>query len=585
MLSSLAFVAEAAQRQDCTCHKQTDNTHLLGHICSTALCPITQSMNYIASALTSRPVTPKSIQSQSIRSSNSSMRGVCTPEEPSELEDSTRSTSLADSTLSPKRRSIAGSKSKTGYRFALPPPVGLHKQHFHLRPRVLLQLQRTSKTARPVPVLEVLPSVTFASRVARRLPRTLKGKIGLGADDLVIVNSEKYDTDDSESRKSDDVLEDARWDEREIVSVISNSNKDKTEGRAKAEIWLNSGETWTATILANGSYNFVFTDRHGLRTVARWVRKQANGSRMSTPQNRSRALSEEKRFNFSLLNPNSRRHAIIATLDRHSIEVSDQYTSPPMSPDMQVASTPTASLSEASADDYVQFRDVTLVSEHPTEVGEPLRNLIVVTGIWVALQEDMSTIINHSEAVDGRTVSLNPNTKYQRRSASLTINKFNSDQSPALANLSPGTPGSGETTSKSAFPLSLKTKSPPVRTPPRRIQSTGTAFMRRMTGRNNAANKIGQLSPVGDFDGSEAESSSIDIGLDSHEQSLKDDASSVILSSLRPRASSCESSQGSPLSPVISYGQDSPEDAQGSKRSSTRRPSRFGKMFGSKRRP
>lgn len=572
-------MVEVAHRQDCTCDQETDNTFILGHISST-LCPIAQSMNYIANALTPRPVTPKSIQAQSLRSSQSSMHEGSTLAESSELEDNTRPTSLADSTRSHKRRSSFGGKPKTAYRFAHPPPVGVHKQHFHLRPRVLLQLQKISKTARPTPVLEVLPSVTFASRLARRLPRTLRGKVGLGIDDLVIVNSERYDTHDSESRQPDDVLEDARWDEREIVSVVSNLSKEKTEGRAKADIWVNNGQTWTATMLPNGSYEFVFTDTHGLRTLARWVRKQANGSRLSTPQNRSRTSSEEMKFNFSLLNPKSRRHAIIATLDRHSIEVSDRYTSPPISPDMQAASTPTSSLSETSVDDYMHSREL---PEYPVEVDEPLRTLIIVTGIWVALQESISTSVHHQEVAGVQIESPNTTTKHQRRSISLTVNKLSSNQGQAPANLSAGKPGLGKMTSNSAVPLSLETKSP-ARTPPRRTQSTGAAFMRRMTSRNNAVNKLSQLSPVGDSEGSETERRSIDMDFDSHDESQENEVSRVMGSPIRPRAPSYEYSQEFPLSPVISYEQDAPNDSAKATVPPTRRPSKFGKMFDFRRR-
>jgi len=581
MLSGLGLVAEAAYRQDCRCDKQTDNTYILGHISST-LCPIAQSMSYIANALTSRPLTPKSVYSQSLRNSQSSMHEGSSPEERSELDDNTRPTSIADS-LSPKRRSIVGCKPKTAYAFAHPPPVSGHKQHFHIRPRILLQLQKLSKTARPTPVLEVLPSVTFASRVARRLPRTLKGKAGLGADDLVIVNSEKYDTDDWDAREPDDLLDDARWDERDIISVISIVDKVKTEGQPRVEIWMYYGQTWTASILANGSYEFVSTDRHGLRTIARWVRRQATGLRISTPQNRSRAASEEKKFSFSVLNPNSRRHAVIATLDRHSIEVSDRYNSPSMSPNTQEPTTPTASLSEASVDGHTQPTELAPISEYPIEVDEALRNLILVTGVWVAFQEGASNSSNNHEVSNGQSISTKSNTKHQRRSVSLAINQFNSNQAPTSTNISPAKPGLLKSSSNSAVPLSLETTSP-VRTPPRRTQSTGAAFMRRVTSRSKTTNKLHELSPVGDLEGSETERGSMDMGFSSPERMQNRELSCATGSPLRPRAPSYEDSLDFPLSPVISCGQDPPKDASVSTEVSTRKARRLSKMFGLKRR-
>jgi len=582
MLSGLTFVAEAAHRQHCTCEIHTDNTYILGHIGST-LCPITQSMSYIASALTSRPVIPKSVQPQSLRSSQSSMHEGSTPEEPSEVEDNTRPTSIADSNVSHRRRSLMGSKPKTTYAFGHPPPVSAHKQHFHIRPRVLLQLQKLSKTARPTPVLEVIPSVTFASRVARRLPRTLKGKVGLGADDLVIVSSERYDTDESDAREPDDLLEDARWDEREVISVISNLNRGKIEGQAKAEIWMNHGQTWTASILVNGSYQFVFTDKHGLRTVARWVRKQANGLRISRPQNRSRAPSEEKRFNFSLLNPNSRRHAIIATLDRHSVEVSDRYNSPPISPSMQDVSTPTASLSEASVDGYMNFKETVPAPEYPIEVDENLRTLIIITGVWVAFQEGMSTSFNHQEVANGQPVSAYPHFIHQRRSISLNVNQLNTNQPSNTLSRSPGKPGLAKTDSNSTVPLSFDTVSP-ARIPPQRSQSSGAAFMRRVTSRKSSTKRHSQLSPVGASEGSETERSSMDMSFSSHERMRNKDLSRTAGSPLQPRDPSYEDSRDLPLSPVISSGQDQPKEASVSTEASTKRPTRLRKMFGWRRR-
>ncbi|MCJ1274904.1 hypothetical protein MMC21_002702 [Puttea exsequens] len=431
-------------------------------------------------------------------------------DEASELEKDTRSTSIAESTLSPKPKSFTACKTKTSYAFAHPPPT---RHNFLARPKVLLQLQRVSKTARPTPILEVLPSITFASKIGKRLPRHIRGKVGLGPDDFAIVNSEKYDTDEADNREPDDLLEDTRWDEREVVSIVSNLNRDKAEARPKAEIWLNKGQTWTASILPSGSYEFSVTDGDGLRTAARWVRKQQNGGMNSTSQTRSRSISEGQRFSFSLLNPDSRRHAIIATLDRHYIEVSDRYSHPPPTPRLD-STTPPTTLSEASADSQAYFPDSREALDSPIEVDDSLRTLIIVSGIWVAFQEGFSAIYNNSDASSAHSSVANSDSKSHRRSISLTSTPTKGTQCP-----SPERPKFGRANRASTAldysaihtSASFCQSAPATQTTPQRSGSTGAAFMNLVHARNNAAfsaNKTGQLSPVGDLDDSDVEKAS-----------------------------------------------------------------------------
>ena len=503
MLSSLGMVAEAAQGQDLTCSKHTDNQQLLSHVYC-AFCPVAHTMNYIASAFTSRPTSSKSLDS-----------GVSTP---SVLEETalgeglqgscleTKNTSIADSDVASKRRStLSRNRVKTAFRLCHPPPTHVHKQRLHVRPRVLLQLQKVSKASRPTPIFEVLPSIVFAPRLARHFPRTFKGKTGLGVDDLVIVSSENYEAHESISDDVDDLFDD-KWEKRDIIAAICQTSKDDYPyGQGETEICLNHGTSWTASQRKSGTYEFMTTDDCGHRIVARWVPKQPKGERTASIS----STSEEKKFNFSILNPHSRRHAVIATLDRQTIEVSDQYSHPSTSLSSQASSTPTTSSSSASEELKTPSVESGHTAGDPIEVDDALRTLIIITGVWVAFREGFSPNFKYGQPTQSLSTSPNPTLGHKHRSLSLNANQFNSNQfalpkspSQSLSGATRTRTGLLHTVSASTVPLS----SYPPFTPPQRSVSAGTAFMQRVSTRQTSTpSKVIQLSPVGDSEGSDTE--------------------------------------------------------------------------------
>ncbi|KAL2040843.1 hypothetical protein N7G274_006301 [Stereocaulon virgatum] len=621
MLSGFGLVAEAAaaNSSNCTCRKQIDNQQFLANIGSTR-CAIAQSMSYLASALSPRPASIQSMQSDP--TTLSSVFEGSTPEENSEEgeeghDNDTRATSITEPEAKSRGRSCSSGnpRSKTTFRLAHPPPVSIHRQHLHIRPKVLLQLQRVSKTVRPKPVLEVLPSVVFAPRLARRFPRTFKSKAGLGADDLVIVSSENYDTTEAETRDPDELFQDTRWEEREIIGAICQPSKDKTGCRGKAEICLNNGAAWTASKLANGSYEFVSVDEHGLQTVARWVLKLPK-QRVPSAQNRSRSPSlEERRFNFSVLNPQSRRHAVIATVDRHSIDVSDRYSNPPANPKPMDSPTNPTPLS-ATSEDTVEgqeaqspyswqpdirtprrissyFPEVTPVSETPIEMDEPLRTLIIITGVWVAFQEGFSPNFNNRNLTHGQSAATRSGSKYQRRSLSMTLDQSSGAQSPSPAKSTFGNIQRVETSlqqvsSSDGVPLAQSSR--PLSTSPRRSQSTSSAFMRRVTSRKNSTSVGDQLSSLGDIDSRGTDRSSLDGSTSEKTTGLRTQThgNHPVSANGSPwagrRTPSCQSTLDSPLEPVISHDLDPPEKTPVLSREVSRKPRRLGKFFGLRRR-
>ena len=631
MLSGLGLVADAALSQRCTCPTHTDDQKydqpLLSHICS-ACSAIAQSMNYLAQALITSPTSIISMQSSS--TTPPSLLEGSTSEEASEEGESrdldTKATSITDQNPNPGIRSLSSPlsspKSKTTYRLAHPPPVSSHRAHLHIRPRVLLQLQRVSKTVRPKPVLEVLPSVIFATRLARRFPRTFKGKAGLGADDLVIVSSENYETAQPHARDPGELFEDARWEEREIVAAVCQPSRDKSGFQGRGEICLNNGALWTASSFGNGSYEFVTIDEHGLKTVARWVLKSPRQRTTPVAQSRPRSPSlEEKKFNFSVLNPNSRRHAVIGTLDQHSIEVSDRYSNPAVgskSPGPSTPGTPTtgdvcdgregqssypwhSERSSVSASDNqmrnspplsMQSTEMYLATEHPLETNECLRTLILVTGLWVAFQEGFSSSFNSGDLAQGPSALSNTGSKHQRRSLSLSINRSGSEILPSTTK----SPSSDKQPKRSVLshspstpvvPLAQSARNP--QTPPRRTMSTGQTFMRRVTSRRLSTTGAGQLVPTDKFDGSEAERNSVDGnsiegGNGLRRRTLAIPPSLGTGSPLRERRISIyQNNMDSSLEPVISNGLDPPAEAPASSKEATRKPRRLKRLFGLRR--
>lgn len=554
MLSYFGRSAELAHSEDCSKPK------LPTHACST-FCPLAHSMSYIANAFTSRPTSAKSMLSLTGTQASSSVE-QSTPEDVSggeSLSDETRATSVT--TTSEARTASTPSvksKTKTVFYLAHPPPVSIHKQHLHIRPRVLLQLQCVTAAARPTPVLEVLPSFIFASKLARRFPRTFKGKIGLGVDDLVIVSSENYNSDESEGGGWEGIFEAEKWDEREIIAAICQPLNEEMDNRGKVQICLNNGLLWTVSHLASGAYEFTAVDEHGERTIARWVPRQPRTIQRASTTPKEWSSSEEKKFNFSLLNPNSRRHAVIASMDRHSIDVATQYTDP-------TSWTPTLSSSPTSQE--CRWKE-------PVQVSQSLKTLITVTGICVAFQEGFSKYSRHS---DNLPSSPNPGTR-QRRSLTLSSSVYGATQplSPAQSSFDQRQKVRANlqhTNSSSAVPLSPRSSI--ASTSHRRTMSTTGAILQRIKSRNISGPNSSQLSPVGHDDGDDD---------DMYQTSMRKGSSRTSSgSSLYSSAASSRMEDGSPLETVPSSGLDITEETAALSLSVIKKPRKLSRLFGSSR--
>lgn len=402
-------------------------------------------------------------------------------------------TSLTSSEPLAPRQKKATVSSKTSFQLAHPPPAIKHRQRFSIRPKVLLQLQQISGATRPIPVLDVLPSVVFAPKLARKFPSVYKGKDRLGADDLLVVTSQNYNSTPLPKGKLDDISEEDSWATREVVAAICQPKKREANSEIIIELCLNHGPVWEASPLPNGAYEFVSMDENGNRTVARWVpRRQLTRRRSHNGLGKPEMLpaEQQRKFTFSIINPNSRRHPVIATLYRSSIDISDQYSVPS---DMN---SPVGSVFEqtpASTDGpHAHFEE----SEVPTtttmiETDEYMRNLIIISGIFVAFQEGYSPNFQYEKlSISPSPMAQTKPSSHKGRAVSLNLSSVGSARSPTTekslrqsvrsTSVKPSAALSHTPSPTAAWsPVSPVSPISPVSPVSPRVYSTGAAFLER----------------------------------------------------------------------------------------------------------
>jgi hypothetical protein len=283
-----------------------------------------------------------------------------------------------------KRRKRA-CRPKTIYNLAQPPP-STH-QKLHLRPKVLLQLHQVVASSRPRPVYEVIPYSILAPVNTRRLARTFN-KEKLGAQDLLIVKAEEYGTGNDDAKTDDE-----RLGTRDVVAIIC--SKEERGHVAKTEVLMENGSSWEVKPAPNGGYDFQYTDDHGLVLKARWITRPTVTRTQSIASNPSTPVPDNRKFKFSTISANSRRHPVIATMTRDRIDVFDSYMMPsatsPNTPSSALP-TPVATPSAIDIDSFIEKDSL------PVTTDDALRRFIVASGIWVAFCENWSPAYSASKA-------------------------------------------------------------------------------------------------------------------------------------------------------------------------------------------
>lgn len=286
------------------------------------------------------------------------------------------------------------SRPKTSYQLAHPAAHARHKR-LKLRPKLLLQLQQVSQTPRPLPIIDILPSTLYLPRLARKFPAMFRGRNGLGPNDLIIVMSELYEQTAASIPEKQPSSEDEDEDHREVVATICQMLLEDARLKGKAEICLNFGPVWEATPLPSGSYEFVSRTENGLK-VMRWALRGGKSRRTSAPTG-APARDDTKRFTFSVIDPTTRRHPVIASMTRNQLEVYDEYSA--VARASNGPTTPSSGMSVVS-----DMSD----AEEPTDANrvtldDGLRTLIIVTGIWVAFREGWSHNFSYGDPISSPT--------------------------------------------------------------------------------------------------------------------------------------------------------------------------------------
>lgn len=306
-------------------------------------------------------------------------------------------------------------RARTSLQLAHPPPASKHKHRLKVRPRLLLQLRQISEKSRPVPAFDVLPSIVFASKLARRFPRILNGRTGLGVDDLVVVRSQTYDRSHTPEGEAEESSDDEDWDTREVIAVICQDKKSENELPGQTDIFLSNGPPWIASSLGNGGYEFISLDNTGAKMIARWIPRSDRRERRRASSNPNNIIqianANEKKFSFSILTPGVRRHPIIASLDRTYIDIFDHYTIPATPLGTSIPNSPTAasSLSDSSYESYFNSSSAPSV-----QTDAHLKTLIMVTGVWVAFAEGWSENFKYDKDMSASRSAFSTNSPHKR---------------------------------------------------------------------------------------------------------------------------------------------------------------------------
>ena len=204
------------------------------------------------------------------------------------------------------------------------------------------------------------------------------------AADVLLTESGGYDADIDEDKKG--------LTAQKVIAVLRLSTGERRSG-----IVLGNTEEWIASDLPNGSYEFVRVGPDGDTTIARWVLKTVStegpqahlhsgrsGRRASSVVEISTSSNLHPCFVFSVISPKSRRHAILAALERDRLEINETYIPIHLSDggdsgyDFGTRPSDCVGLGE--------------IDDRESIVGEATKKLAMATAIWVALRVGWSPV-------------------------------------------------------------------------------------------------------------------------------------------------------------------------------------------------
>ncbi|OAX84389.1 hypothetical protein ACJ72_01243 [Emergomyces africanus] len=259
---------------------------------------------------------------------------------------------------------------------------------------------------RPIPAIDVLSSTICC--VSRKFPNICRGKDSAPANDLVLVTSDSYEhvgTEDDRSISSDDDPQD----HREVVATVCHHRKDGGKAKGTVDISLQQGSRWEASRLPSGAYEFTGTTDSGEQKCVRWVlRGKAGCRRVSGSSNGADNIFDDgKRFTFSIIDPTTRRHPVLAWMTRQGIDILDQY--PLFSTQTEGSSSTSPKSPTPTAPSNTP--QTTNSDEPPLiETDDHLRTLIIVSGVWVAFREGWPQTPLYTDILPSSPTTVGPGT-------------------------------------------------------------------------------------------------------------------------------------------------------------------------------
>lgn len=383
-----------------------------------------------------------------------------------------------------KGRRRRSTRSSTAFQLAHPAPTLTQKQRLlQIRPKLLLQLQQLAPDSRPRPAVDVVPSTLVVPRLTKKFTRMFRGKAELGVNDVMVVRSEDYNQPDS-SRSVDGTDSDEEgMANRELLAVICQMPKDLGGSQGKAEIVLHDGSVWVATPLANNHYEFVSIAEH---TTARWVKRPVMRRSVDFSSNTPPSAVNEFKFIFSVMNPNSRRHPIMASLTQSTLDIPDHYVSVSSSSGKHPPTSPMGHLQDD------QSGDEELSTQRSTfPIDDDMKALIQITGIWVALREGLSPYFKYNDSLASNTGRRRSHSQPRDLIRSGIVESCTTTPESAQSGFG-SVGGRFKRPCPKASPASVASSRFEENSIPQRSVSAGTAFMQRATARraNNTPSTV-----------------------------------------------------------------------------------------------
>ncbi|KAJ2987448.1 hypothetical protein NUW58_g4499 [Xylaria curta] len=379
-------------------------------------------------------------------------------------------TSIISDTDASKASSLARRKRQSTYVLAHPPPRLRTKQRIiHVRPNLVLQIQQVTAGLRPRPTIDVYPSFAGAGSIMApllgRVSRIAGIKRELSGQDILLVRSEDYAPRASGSESDNDgdgIMA------RDLLAVLSPS---KTED--KAEIVMAEGMVWVATTRSSGtsfSYEFTSVDVTGTTVTARWVRKQTMpsslpGTPTSPNSNSTKPQLSDTKFSFSFVDPNCRRHPILATLTSGSLTIPETYTTVPQSVNRYSSVSQNLSPPNSPGSD-----DQTQTERRVQVLEEWQKSFISISAVWVVLRHGWAPDFRPEDFLSLRaSATFQPDGCLHGRRRSLSAS---TDSSPSSK--------FSEATGRRKYPIGIRQNDlRSANDVPRRATSTGAAFVQK----------------------------------------------------------------------------------------------------------